>query len=124
MEYINSLSAVLAVVFGAGWGVQFIFYKYEKRDRNAKSKSAEIDVDAREDEIRDQKLLRAYDTVVKLQGIVDTEREKWVAISVELSEVKLELAREREARKMAEFGRCDAEGCDFRTPPRSKIIKK
>lgn len=118
METVNTIVAIVAGIFGAGWGLQFLYYRYEKRKRGAESKTAELDADAKEDELRDAKLVRAYEQIEKLQIIVDREREKWVKLSVELSEVKAELMREAEARKFAETDRCTVIGCENRCPPR------
>lgn len=118
METVSTIFAIAAGVFGAGWGMQFIHYKQEQRKRKAESKTAELDADAKEDAIRDAKLVKAYETVIKLQSIVDTEREKWAALAVELSEVKSELMREKEARRLAEHEKCTVIGCVGRQPPR------
>ena len=118
METVNTVFAVIAGVFGAGWGLQFLYYRYEKRKRGAESKIAELDADAKEDEMRNTKLIQAYETVVKLQSVVDTERRRWIAISVELSELKFELLQEKEARRFAEHDKCTVKECENRCPPR------
>ncbi len=118
METVNIILAIIAGVFGTGWGIQFLWYRYERRQRAAATKASEIDVEAKEDEMRDAKLVRAYDQIVKLQEIVDKERGRWIAIATELSEVKAELIRENEARKLAEKNKCTRDDCTERVPPR------
>lgn len=114
----EKILAFLAAALGGGWLAQILFMRYEKRKKAAESKDAEIDVDAKEDMIRDKKLSDAYDRIVQLQEIADKERDKWVKVSEELTEMKLEVLREREARKLAEFSKCTVSGCPNRQPPR------
>ena len=118
-DTLNSIWAALSGIFGIGWGAQFLYYRYEKRKREAELKSSEIDVDAKEDATRNAKLAQAYERIVQLQGIADKERDKWVAIAEELSDVKLELLRERELRRVADFDKCTRLACPNRTPPRT-----
>lgn len=120
METVNTIVAIVAGVFGAGWGLQFLYYRYEKRKRGAESKTAELDADAKEDELRDAKLVRAYEQIEKLQIIVDREREKWVHIAQELTAVKKELIDANDAKELAEKDKCTVSGCINRVPPRAQ----
>lgn len=118
MEILNTIFAIAAGVFGAGWGMQFIHYKQEKRKREAEARNSELDVGAKEDAIRDAKLKQAYERIVQLQDIADKERDKWAALAVELSGLKFELLREKEARALAEMNICSVVGCENRCPSR------
>ena len=120
---IEKTLAILAAVFGTGWGLQLLYLGYEKRRRGAESKIAELDADAKEDAIRDAKLKQAYDRIVQLQDIIDWERDKWVALADEARELKIELLQEKEARRFAERDKCSVEGCEKRQPPRIKIVE-
>lgn len=110
--------AIIAGVFGAGWGFQFLYYRYEKRKRGAESKIAVLNADAKEDEIRDKKLLDAYDMNMKLQDIVNKEREARIELIRENTRLKLKLADKDEKLLLAEFAKCTRDGCRDRIPPR------
>lgn len=118
METLNTIVAIIAVVFGTGWGLQFLYYTYEKRKKGAAAKTAELDVDAKEDAMKDAMLRQAYDRIIQLQEIADKERDKWVKIAEELSRIKLELLQEKEARQIAERDMCSVVACENRCPPR------
>lgn len=114
----EKLLAVLTAVFGGGWIAQILFLRYEKRKKAAETKGAEIDIEEKEDRLRDEKLSKAYDQITSMQAIVDVERNKWMVIARELSDVKRELLREQEARQLAEYDKCTMQGCKNRIPPR------
>lgn len=118
-QFMEPLLTILAAVFGGGWLTQVLYMRYEKRKKHAETRTAEIDVDIKEDQVRDAKLVRAYEQIVELQSIVDQERGKWVALAKEISEIKQKLLKEREARELAEFDKCTKTGCTDRIPPRS-----
>ena len=113
-----TLLAILATVFGTGWGVQFIYYRYERRKRKAEAESIELDLDEKHDKMQDQMLDNAYKQIVELQGIADSEREKWIDLSKKISAMKIELLNEREARMIAEHDKCTVQTCLQRQPPR------
>ena len=110
----ETLLAILATVFGTGWGVQFIYYRYERRKRKAEAESIELDLDEKHDKMLDN----AYKQIVELQGIADSEREKWIDLSKKISAMKIELLNEREARMIAEHDKCTVQTCLQRQPPR------
>lgn len=114
----DKLLTILTALFGGGWLAQILFMRYEKRKKAAETKDVEIDVADKEDRLRDKKLSDAYDQLVRMQVIIDNERGKWVALAEEISDLKLELLKEKEARKLAENDKCTVEGCKTRTPPR------
>lgn len=116
---IEKLLTILTAVFGGGWIAQVLFMRHEKRKKAAEAKDAEIDVDEKEDRIRDQKLSGAYDTIIRLQQVVNAERDKWIELAKEVSALKSELLREKEARQLAEFDKCTVQGCNNRMPPRN-----
>lgn len=126
-EFINSLAAVAAGVFGAGWGIQFLYYRSEKRKREAETRRheaetriIELNADAKENAYWDEELKQAYERITHLQNIVNREREKWEALAVEMSGLKMKLLKEKEARELAEYNMCTRRGCDKRCPPRIK----
>lgn len=114
----EKILTILTATFGGGWLIQLLFMRYEKRKKALEVKNAEISVDEKEDIIRDKKLSDAYDTIVNMQEIVNLERNKWTEIARELSGVKRELLKEKEARQLADFDKCTVSGCMDRIPPR------
>ena len=120
METLNTIIGIIAGVFGVGWGFQFLYYRYEKRKRGAEAKIAALDADAKEDAYNEAELKRAYDRIVQIQDIANRERDKWAALAVELSELKLQLLQEKEARAIADRDKCTVVGCEHRIPPRAQ----
>lgn len=118
MDGINVVLTVLAGAFGGGWLLQVLFYRYERRKKAAETASVELDFDMKHDEMRDRQAEKTYGQIVELQGIVDSERDKWIELAKRVVVLKMELLDEREARKTAEFDRCTVAGCDRRVPPR------
>lgn len=116
----ETILGILAAAFGSGWAIQIAFYQYEKRKRKAEAENAEIDLDAKQDELRDKQLDNAFKQIIELQKIIDTERNKWIEISKELVRLKTELIAEREARQIAEYEKCTVHPCSMRKPPREK----
>ena len=114
----ETLLSILTTVCGTGWGVQFIYYRYERRKRKAEVESLELDLDEKHDKMQDQMLDNAYKQIVELQGIADSEREKWIDLSKKISAMKIELLDEREARMIAEHDKCTVQTCLQRQPPR------
>lgn len=126
----ETVLAILAAAFGSGWAIQIAFYRYEKRKRKAEVENVELDLDTKYDELQEKRLGEAYQHIDRLQGVVDSERDKWIKLANEVVLLKEELLNEREAKKMAEFDRCTVSNCDKRTPPekvgkhRKQIVTK
>ena len=122
MSTLEIMLSALTSLLGTGWALH---YKIDKRRRKAEVKSVELDVDAKHDELQDRQLDNCYTRIEKLQKIVDTERNKWSDIARELIDTKVELLKEREARKIAEHDKCTRERCELRIPPRNiKLIQE
>jgi molecular chaperone GrpE (heat shock protein) len=115
----DKIFAVISAILGGGWIAQILFMRYEKRKKATEAKSAEVDLEKKEDDFMSDRLSKAYETIINLQRIVDEEREKWSRIASELSDVRLELLREKEARQTAEFNLCTRLNCPDRQPPRT-----
>ena len=105
---------ILAAAFGSGWAIQIAFYQYERRKRRAEAKNAEVDLDAKQDELHDKQLDKAFKQIVELQSIVDTERNKWIELAQKVVQLKMELLAEKEARQLAEYDRCTVHYCENR----------
>lgn len=118
MGTIEIILTVISGVFGTGWAAQALYFRYERRKRETEAKTAEIDVDAREDEIRNKKLIDAYDTIVKTQELLNKERDMRMELFSDNTDLKLQLAQAKEQIILVEFARCDKESCGHRTPPR------
>ena len=118
MQFLEKILPYLTAIFGGGWLAQFVYFRLERRKKKAETKEAEIDIDKKEDELRDKKLSDAYDTIVRLQGIVNAERDKWIRMAEEISSLKQQLLEEKEARQLAEKDKCTVFGCLDRQPPR------
>lgn len=116
----ETILGILAAAFGSGWMIQIAFYQYEKRKRRAEAKNAEIDLDAKQDEMHDMQLDNAFKQIVELQNIVDTERNKWIELAKKVVQLKTDLLAEKEARQLAEYDKCTVKNCPSRTPPRKK----
>lgn len=117
----ETVLAILAAAFGSGWAIQIAFYRYEKRKRKAEVENVELDLDTKYDELQEKRLGEAYQHIDRLQGVVNSERDKWIKQANEVVLLKEELLNEREAKKMAEFDRCTVSNCDKRTPPRKSV---
>lgn len=124
METINTIIAIIAGIFGAGWGFQFLYYRYERRKREAESKAAELDVDAKGDTMRNKMLSDAYEMNMKMQVIIDKERDARIELIRENTDLKLKLADKDEKVLLAEFAKCTRDGCMNRIPPRIKDISQ
>ena len=109
---------ILAAAFGSGWAIQIAYYQYERRKRRAEAKNAEVDLDAKQDELHDRQLEKALKQIVELQNIVDTERNKWIELAKKVVQLKTELLAEKEARQLAEYDKCTVHNCESRIPPR------
>lgn len=116
----DNILAILTLVLGGGWLGQVLYLRYEKKKRSSELKSMDLDLKKKGYEISDDRLEKAFDSITQLQGIVDKERQRWAELAKELSEVKLELLKEREARKIAEYNMCTIWDCCKRQPPRIK----
>lgn len=116
----ETILGILAAAFGSGWMIQIAFYQYEKRKRRAEAKNAEIDLDAKQDEMHDRQLDNAFKQIVEMQEIIDTERNKWIELAKKVVQLKTELIAEREARQLAEYEKCTVHPCSMRKPPRKK----
>ncbi len=64
----------------------------------------------------------AYEKLQKVQGIADAERDKWVELSKEISEILLSREKEREELTIARFNICTVSGCALRKPPRHERV--
>ena len=120
----ETILGILAAAFGSGWMIQIAFYQYEKRKRRAEAKNAEIDLDAKQDEMHDKQLDNAFKQIVELQEIIDTERNQWIELAKKVVQLKTELIAEREARQLAEYERCTVHPCSSRQPPRKILTEK
>lgn len=118
MGVIEIILTALTGIFGIGWGAQFLWYRHEKRKREAETRDAEIDVDRKEDELRDKRLSDAYEMIMKTQDMVNREREARLDLVHENTQLKLQLAEKNERLLLAEFARCTRDGCTNRIPPR------
>ena len=78
-------------------------------------------MDTKYDELQEKRLGEAYQHIDRLQGVVNSERDKWIKLANEVVLLKEELLNEREAKKMAEFDQCTVSNCDKRTPPRKSV---
>lgn len=120
MDLTEKLLAVATGLFGGGWLSQVLLLRYERRKKRAEAHIAEVDADEKYERVQEHKLSRAYDQIVELQGIVDTERGKWVELARKVSALKAELLIEKEARRIAEYDKCKVRVCHDRKPPRSE----
>ncbi len=112
LDYILPLITLVAGG-GASW---LIFFRKERRIKEADTRSAEIDTEKQAYEFHSQELQDAYTKILELQDIVDTERNKWISLAKEITELKVALLREEERREIAEFNMCTIKFCERRVP--------
>lgn len=117
MTLLNILLPLITLIVGGGasW---LIFFKKEKRRIEASTKGVELKTEKLAYDFHSKELQEAYEKIIEMQKIVDEEREKWVSLSKQLSEMKMKLLQEEERRELAEFNVCTVKFCEKRVPPR------
>lgn len=97
---------------------QFMFYKSQRRTKNAEADQKEFNTMLLQINHFSQQLKEAYEEIDKMQEIIDRIRNDLVEKSKLLSEVRIQLVKTEEKMILAEYSRCDVTNCTNRQPPK------
>ncbi len=128
----TAICGLIAVVFGAGWGSTFLFFRQKKRKERASADSAELDIQGKvidqyehllaaknKEEIElKQERNDARDEARTARSNEAKERDKVTGLFKELSDARVEIEKLRGTLAIIEYNKCEVVRCNRRQPPR------
>lgn len=132
MDAATAICGLLAIVFGAGWGSTFLFFRQKQRKEQASAEGAELDtrgklidqyehlLAAKNTEEADLKQERreAQEEARIARSNEAKERDKVTGLFKELSDARVDAEKLRGALAIAEYNKCEIVRCNRRQPPR------
>lgn len=121
---IELLKWVLTALLGTGWIGTFMFYRVKKRKANVEADKEELKLDIDQIEHLKKQNKEAYETIEKLQTIINDLRAKSIESAKKINELELKLIEATQRQKVAEYNTCIVEDCRDRMPKRETDICK
>lgn len=122
---IQIISLTLNLVLASGFIVTVFTIKAERKKRNADAdlaqsnvKLSEIDIDVKNEEFHDARFIKFRDTINAQDKLISELRQRIIDIEQTQLNLRLDLIREQEKRRMAEYNVCMVVTCCKRDPPK------
>ena len=124
-EIFQTVSLILNLVLGGGFIVTIFTIKAERKKRNADAelaqsnvKLSEIDIDIKNEEFHDARFIKFRDTINAQDKLISELRQRIIDIEQTQLNIKLELIKEQDRRRIAEYNVCNVAICCNRNPPK------
>lgn len=119
---IEILKWLLTAGLGTGWISTFMFYRTKKRRENMEADKEELKFDIDQIEHLKKQNKEAYETIEKLQTIINELRARNIQDAKKINDMELKLLEANQQQKMAEYNMCVVENCCERQPRRETDI--
>lgn len=121
---IELLKWVLTGLLGSGWIGTFMFYRTRKKKANIEADKEELQLDIDQIEHLKKQNKEAYETIEKLQAIINQLRAANIENSKKINDLELKLIEADRKSKLAEYNACEVDDCCDRVPKRDTDICK
>lgn len=121
---VEFLKWLLTAVLGTGWIGTFMFYKIKRKKAIVEADKQELQYDIDQIEHLKKQNKEAYDTIEKLQEIINELRTKNIEDAKKINELELKLIEAERRRNLAEYNTCIVENCCDRIPKRETDLCK
>lgn len=115
---------ILAGALGTGWVGTFMFYRSKRKKVMVESEKEELQYDIAQIEHLKKQNKEAYETIEKLQEIINELRAKNVEDAMKINELELKLIAAEGKQKFAEYNTCVVDDCCNRMPKRETDLCK
>lgn len=115
---------IITGALGSGWLITFMFYRSKKRKANAEAEKEELQLDIDQIEHLKKQNKEAYETIERLQAIINELRAKNIEDAKKINDLEFKLLEAERKRKKAEYNTCIVENCCDRTPKREDDLCK
>lgn len=115
---IELLKWILTALLGTGWIGTFMFYNTKKRKVRLEADKDEFQLDMAQVEHLKKQNKEAYDTIEKLQTIINELREKNIKDGKKIIDLEFKALEADKRQKIAEYNMCMVENCYNRVPKR------
>lgn len=123
-QTIELLKWMLTAVLGTGWVSTFMFYRTKKRKENVEADKEELQFDIAQIEHLKKQNKDAYETIEKLQCIINGLREDNLGDKKIIHDLELRLLDAVNKQKVAEYNSCFVDDCCDRIPKRDTDLCK
>ncbi len=121
---IEFLKWLLTAVLGTGWIGTFMFYRIKRKKALVEADKQELQYDIDQIEHLKKQNKEAYDTIEKLQTIINDIRAKNIEDAKKITELELKVIEAERRRNLAEYNTCIVENCCDRIPKRETDLCK
>lgn len=115
---IELLKWILTGLLGTGWIGTFMFYRTRKKKANIEADKEELQLDIDQIEHLKKQNREAYETIEKLQSIINELRAKNIEDAKKINDLELKLIESNSKQKLAEYNACIIDNCCDRIPKR------
>lgn len=123
------LKWIITGALGTGWITTFLFYRTRRRKANAEADKEETEADKQAFEALGAKVehlkrenKEGYETIEKLQTIINELRDKNLEQAKKISELEMKLLGAERKQRVADYEKCVVENCCDRTPKRENDL--
>ena len=121
---IEFLKWLLAAALGTGWVGTCMFYRSKRKKAKVEANEEELKYDiAQIDHLKKQNK-EAYETIEKLQEIINELRAKNIEDAKKINDLELKLIEAERRRNLAEYNQCVVDNCCDRMPKRETDLCK
>ncbi len=121
---IELLKWILTALLGTGWVGTFMFYRIKRKKALVEADKQELQYDIDQIEHLKKQNKEAYDTIEKLQTIINDIRAKNIEDAKKITELELKVIEAERRRNLAEYNTCIVENCCDRIPKRETDLCK
>lgn len=121
---IDILKWILTAAFGTGWVGTFMFYRARMKKANVEADKEGLQYDIDQIEHLKKQNKEAYETIEKLQAIINELRAKNVEDGKKINELELKLIDAERRKNIAEYNTCVVDDCCERLPKRDTDLCK
>lgn len=121
MEFLKWL---FTAILGTGWVGTFMFYRSKRKKAMVESEKEELQYDIAQIEHLKKQNKEAYETIEKLQKIINELRAKNIEDAKKINELELKLIDTEGKQKFAEYNTCIVDNCCDRVPKRETDLCK
>ena len=121
---IEFLKWLLVTAFGTGWAGTFMFYRSRRKKANIEADKEGLQYDISQIEHLKRQNKEAYETIEKLQSIINELRARNVEDAKKINELELKLIDSEKRKNIAEYNTCMVDDCCSRVPKRDTDLCK
>lgn len=115
---IEFIKWILVTACGTGWVGTFMFYRSKRKKANIEVEKEGLQYDISQIEHLKKQNKEAYDTIEKLQSIINELRAKNIEDAKKINELELKLIEAERRKNLAEYNACIVDDCCDRVPKR------